>query len=237
MLADMLALLAVSLPRVLPIIALLALIPILVAASQLAKQMRAGNGATLKPPWLFWFWRIYVPVIWFGFIGYFAAAIVTRSEILFAWFLLVFVLFGLAVQAIITGYAFSYEYSAFGKRWRMALPAEPALRTFAGSYGAIGQVRCNVPLVTWLIYREGLGIKVFPLGDIFVPWELIDRLELERGLTSTLRHHSPELRGPIRLPNGVARILAEVLERQSRHKVIIAAELATRWNPLRLFQR
>lgn len=91
--------------------------------------------------------------------------------------------------------------------------------------------------MTWLLYREGLGIKISIMGDVFLPWETIDALELQSGLMSTLYHHCPEVLGPIRVPNAIARIIAETWGSRYPRKVIVAAELVKPRNPFRLFQR
>ena len=182
----------------------------------------------LKPPWLYWFWRIYVPVAYVGVFAMFAVALVRVSTKqdgrLFALLFPVgFPLFLAAVTAILSRYAFPFEYSMFGKRRRTPLPDEPALRTIGGSWGIIGGVRASMPFVTWLLYRGGLGIKISTLGDVFLPWECIDVLELEKGWLSTLYHHWPEVRGPIRLPTFVGRIVSQILPPD---KVIVAAQVA-----------
>jgi hypothetical protein len=132
-----------------------------------------------------------------------------------------FPLFAAVVVAITSRYAFPFEYSMFGKRRRTPLPDEPPLRSIQASWGIIGGIRASFPLVTWLIYRRGLGIKLSPLGDVFLPWESVDALELRRGLLSDLHHHCPEVRGTIRVPTATARIIAQTLPPT---KVIVAAE-------------
>lgn len=209
-------------PPPLLLLALLILMPVVwVAVRRLAN--RKPSAVAVKPPWVYWFWRIYVPVGYVGFLGLMATALVRGNERLFV---LVgcggFPLFAAVVLAILSACAFTFEYSMFGKRRLTPLPDEPALRTFGNSYGIIGGVRATIPFVTWLVYRGGLGIKLPPLGDVFVPWELVEALELRKGMTSMLYHYSFEIRGPIRMPNYVARFVAPML---APKKVIVAADL------------
>jgi hypothetical protein len=231
MLAGMSVLFAVSISRVLNAVGAIGLLSAMVAAIPLLRRKPAAK-PPLKPPWHYWFWRIYVPTVYVGFAASLVAFFMRPGD-LFAWSYFVFMLFGAAVMGIINRCAFGFDYSVFGKRVRTPLPDEPALRTFANSYGIVGGVRATVPMVTWLVYREGLGIKVVLMGDVFLPWDTIDVLELQPGLFSTLYHHCREVNGLIRTPKSVARALAEALESRSPGKVIVEAELAKSWNPFR----
>ena len=231
MLADMSVLLAVSISRVLNAVAVIGLLAAMPAAVAFLRRKPVAKPPP-KPPWLYWFWRIYVPTVFIGFAATFVASFM-RPGNLFAWFYFVFLLFGAGVMAILNRCAFGFDYSVFGKLRRTPLPDEPALRTFANSYGIVGGVRATMPLVTWLVYCEGLGVKVALMGDVFLPWETIDSLELQPGLFSTLNHHCREVNGLIRTPSSVARTLAEALESQSPGKVIVEAEPANSWNPFR----
>jgi hypothetical protein len=214
------------------VVALFALVGIFIASRRLARRSRTTRLPSLKPPWLYWFWRIYAPLVYVGFLLAAASAIFRQDEPMFLWFYFGFALFAAATIAILTCCAFPFAYSAFGNRRRTPLPDEPALRTFANSYGIIGGVRATLPLVTWRVYRRGIGIKVSLMGDVFLPVEFIDALELEKGMLSTLYHHSPEVRGPVRVPNYVARFIGPML---GPHKVVVTAELVKTWNPFRLF--
>lgn len=231
MLADMSVLLAVSISRVLNAVAVIGMLAAMVAALPFLRRKPAAK-PPLKPPWFYWFWRIYVPTVYVAMAATFVAFFMRPGD-LFPWSFFVFLLFAAAVMAILNRCAFGFDYSVFGKRVRTPLPDEPALQTFANSYGIVGGVRATMPLVTWLIYRQGLGIKVALMGDVFLPWETIDALELQPGLFSTLNHHCREVNGPIRTPSSVARTLAEALESRSPGKVIVEAELANSWNPFR----
>ena len=233
----MAVLFAVVISRIAGVVALIALLATLVAMRHLARRKPSTKPPLIKPPWVYWFWRIYVPVVYIGFLLTAATAILKQDERIFAWFALGFPLFAAAVMAILDRYAFPFAYSQFGKRRRTPLPDEPALRTIKYSYGIIGGVRATVPLVTWLLYRDGLGIKISIMGDVFLPWETIDALELQSGLMSTLYHHCPEVLGPIRMPNAMARIIAETWGSRYPRKVIVAAELVKPRNPFRFFQR
>lgn len=231
MLAGMPLLLAVSISRVLNVVAVIGLLSTLLAVRHFQRRMPAAK-PPLKPPWHYWFYRIYAPAVHLSFVA-FAVAFFIWPKDLVGWFFLVIPLFTATVIAITSSYAFPFDYGVFGKRVRTPLPDEPALRTFANSYGIVGGVRATVPMVTWLVYRTGLGIKAALMGDVFLPWDTIDVLELQPGLFSILYHHCREVNGPIRTPKSVAGALAEALESRSPNKVIVAAELANSWNPFR----
>ena len=61
-----------------------------------------------------------------------------------------------------------------------------------------------------------LGLRLPLVGTVFIPLDEIDALDLEHGSdcphlrasTSTLVHHSPEIRGPIIVPDWIAEIIA-----------------------------
>ncbi|HEX7380321.1 MAG TPA: hypothetical protein VF278_24615, partial [Pirellulales bacterium] len=114
------------------------------------------------------------------------------------------------------------DYSVFGKYRRTPLPTQKPLYEVWLSYAIIGKVRTG-PLVTWQFYRHGIGVKVGGIGDVFLPLEEIDAIEIRArflGLMSELTHHCPEVRGPIGVPNGVAKIMAHYYPA----KVLVAAK-------------
>ena len=91
----------------------------------------------------------------------------------------------------------------------MPFPSETPLRAIPFSHAIIGTVRTG-PLVTWELYRLGIGIRISTIGDVYLPLDEIDTIEIAGGfmrLTSTLVHHCPEVRNPIGVPNQVARTM------------------------------
>lgn len=190
---------------------------------RIAPAKSQANFSPIKPAWSYWTWRILVPLAYAAAICGAERAWATRNGGLF-----VAIVIGLApllavtVFACFTAETFSFDYSVFGKYRRTPLPNEIPLDEIHFSYAIIGKVRTG-PQVTWQFHRHGIGVKVGGIGDVFLPLEEIDSIEIRGrflGLMSELTHHCPEVRGPIGVPNGVATIMAHYYPA----KVLVAAK-------------
>lgn len=133
---------------------------------------------------------------------------------MFYWF----PFFGVALFAVFTAFTFPFAYSAFGKRRRTPLPDEPPLRTIESSWAIIGELGSGP--MAWLFYPHGVGLRIAFTGNVFLPWQEVEALVLQRGNRSMLYHCCPEVRGPIRLPHQVALLMADVLRSQYPNRVV-----------------
>ena len=89
----------------------------------------------------------------------------------------------------------------------VCVPFVALIALVGSSYGVIGGLRASMPMVTWLLYPHGIGIKVELFGEVFIPTGEIG-LEPSRFFMATLYHCSPEVRSPIQVPRRVAKIMA-----------------------------
>jgi hypothetical protein len=188
----------------------------------------------MKSPWRYWFWRIYAPVVSLAMAWVVIGWLTTFNVAYLPAVLCLFPLWIAVIMAWGSSCVFPFDYSIFGKYRRTPLPDEDTLKTVGesfleslGSYAGAG--RANMGPVIWLLYRHGIGIKsVF--GSVFVPLDEIDALDLEQGfdslvyrhITANLYHHCPEIRDPIIVPKGIAKIMAA----HYPSKVLVRAELA-----------
>jgi hypothetical protein len=177
-----------------------------------------------KPFWAYWSWRIYASAVYLTIAYLIAEAAIRRDERSFLLVGIAAPFFLVVVVAQFTSLMFTFDYSVFGKYRRMPFPNETPLRAIPFSYAIIGRVRTG-PLVTWELYRLGLGIRISTIGDVYLPLDEIDAIEIAGGfmrLTSALVHHCPEVRSPIGVPNRVAGIMVAYYP----SKAPVQAELA-----------
>lgn len=174
----------------------------------------------MKPRRRYWFWRMYAPAIalWHN-----ATALLwlgSYNDVYMKANLYMMPFTAVALFTVCGACIFTWQYSAFGKYRRRPLPTAPPLRTIGkstwesfNSWAIVG--RWSMGSAVWLLYEHGIGIKSM-IGRVFIPRDEIDLLDLNHGSdmphlrasTSTLRHHSAELRGPIIAPNWVLEIIA-----------------------------
>ncbi|HUY92687.1 MAG TPA: hypothetical protein VMV10_28360 [Pirellulales bacterium] len=175
------------------------------------QHKQATELSPVKPAWMYWSWRVFVTIVYPLFALCLWQAFVTQQQAYLILMLMASPLFLATVVGFSTVQIFNFDYSVFGKYRRTPLPSEAPLFEIYGSSGRIAKWRFSLPLVTWILFSQGIGIKLWPVGDVFVPRDEIDSLELRGGflgLTSELTHHCPEVRGPIGVPNGVAEMMA-----------------------------
>lgn len=189
-----------------------------------ARRLRA-DASPIKPAWSYLSWRVGVPVAYAIFAAGFAYAFVERSVT--AFFVVNFMLWPfllVTVVAVATAETFGFDYSVFGRYRRTSFPDEIPLHQMPFSYAIIGKVGSG-PTVTWLLYRGGVGIRVAVIGDVFLPLEEIEAIDIRGrawGMMSEMTHHCPEVRSPIGVPNKVAAIMG----RYYPEKVLVPTEMA-----------
>lgn len=190
-----------------------------------ARRRPHADASTTKPTWVYWSWRVSVPIAYSAF-----AFVMVRAIVELDMSLLLLAGVGLSpflaatIYAAFTVQAFSLDYSVFGKYRRTPFPNEVPLRIIPFSYAIIGKLRTG-PLVTWEIYRDGIGIKIASIGDVFLPLIEMDGIGLRAGFLgprSEIFHHCPEVGYPILVPTNVARIIAACYP----NKVIVPTEAA-----------
>ncbi|HJT33884.1 MAG TPA: hypothetical protein VJ783_17690 [Pirellulales bacterium] len=168
-----------------------------------------------KPPFHYWFCRVYAAVVWLGFTatmlpGMYLAGRYGDSRLL-AWSFAWFPFYGVATILLLSPFAFPWPYCVFGRFRRTPLPSEPAIAVFYASYGRFGRLNCTVPMITWIVYRSGLGIKIALFGNVYLPARDIVSILPGRWLSCTMEHDNQEVRGPILLPMNVARAVESIV--------------------------
>ncbi|HQU43217.1 MAG TPA: hypothetical protein PK867_10415 [Pirellulales bacterium] len=160
-----------------------------------------------KPPLLYWFWRVYCPSVYVAFVIIGCMAISKQNTAILGIVFGYAPLFVIVVFAFLNLGAFPFAYSVFGKYRRSAFPPGPAIREIGYSWGYVGRLRSG-PGLRWLLYHDGIGINIGIIGAAFIPLKEIDAIEFDGWWTATIMHHCPEVRGPIKAPIKVARIMA-----------------------------
>lgn len=168
-----------------------------------------------KPPPHYWFCRIYAAVVWLGFTCTMLPAMYFGMKNgdgrLFGWCATVWMPFySVATILILNRSVFPWRYSVFGRYRRTPLPNEPAIAVFYASYGRFARLNCTVPMVTWIIYRSGLGIKIALFGNAYIPARDIMSLWPDRW-ACVMEHGNAEIRGPILLPRKVAQAIEDIV--------------------------
>lgn len=165
-----------------------------------------------KPPFHYWFCRVYATVVWLGFVATMLPAAYFGMRDgdgrLFDWCAVAWLPFySLATLLILNRFVFPWRYSVFGRYRRTPLPNEPALTVFYASYGRFARLNCTVPMVTWIVYRSGLGIKIALFGNAYIPARDIVSLSFNRLTGCLMVHDTAEIRSPILLPTKVAQAI------------------------------
>ena len=167
----------------------------------------------VKHPCRYWFWRIYTAAVWLGFAVTASQGLVTLDLTYLRRGLLLMPFYIVAVFAWCNMMAFPFDYSVAGKYKRAPFPHGQPLYAVVDMWSYAG--RSNLWIVTWLLYRQGIGIKTV-YGRAFIRLEQIDAIDLERGpavgfvptAMSTILHHCPEMREPIHVSRRTAQIMA-----------------------------
>lgn len=177
-----------------------------------ARRKPPAERSLIKPAWLYWSWRAFASVIYVGIALCLWQAFNTGQPEYFLLMLVASPLFLATVVGFTTAGVFGFDYSVFGKHRRRPLPNEAPLFEVRASSARIAKARFSQPLVTWALFSQGIGIKLWSVGDVFVPRDEIESLEIRGGflgMMSELTHHCPEVRGPVGVPNRVAEMMAQ----------------------------
>lgn len=168
-----------------------------------------------KSPLHYWFCRVYAATVWLGFICTMLPGVYLAARHgdgwLFGWTFAWTPFYAVAVILLMSPFAFYWPYSVFGRLRRTPLPNEPEVAVFYASYGRFARLNCTVPMVTWIVYHSGLGIKIALFGNAYIPARDIVSLAEGRWTGWVLEHQNPEIRGPILLPAKVARAVEQVV--------------------------
>jgi len=168
----------------------------------------------VKPPFRYWFCRLYVLVLWplmaMTFLTFLYEAAARNDTRLFVVCML---WTPLMPPIIVMGFslvAFPFDYSAFGKYIRSPSPAnETPIAVFPLS-GILVRNRSRMPAAL-SVFSSGLEIICYgAVGIAFLPLTDIELLERARW-TTVVHHRCPEIRTPLTIPNNVADALDEVM--------------------------
>ena len=167
----------------------------------------------VKNPLRYWFWRIYTAAVWAAFAVTVSLFLCTLDLTYLRCMLLLMPFYIVAVFAWCNMMVFPFHYSVAGKYKRAPLPQDEPLYAVTDIWSYAG--RSNLWIVTWLLYRQGIGVKMVS-GRAFIRLEQIDTIDLERGpavgfvptAMSTILHHCPEMREPIYVSRRTAQIMS-----------------------------
>ena len=165
----------------------------------------------MKPPFHYWFCRIFVIVVWPLMAVTIIYALYDGAKrddprvllMAFAWIpaILLMVRWGLSLSA------FGFDFSAFGRYIRSPTPNEAPVATFRQSGAIIGS-GMRAP-GTLIVYPSGLAMKLYLIGTVFLPFADIEAFEEMRWWV-VVHHRCPEVRTPITLPKDVGRAIEEL---------------------------
>ena len=97
--------------------------------------------------------------------------------------------------------AFRLRYSALGPDARSPLPPDPPVLRARYTGGGVGRFYATLPFVSWMVYREGVGFRIFGLGHGFVPFSDIARSERRLLRGYKVEHTNSEVRSPLLIPS------------------------------------
>lgn len=156
-------------------------------------------------------WLVWVAGILFG-----VSHMLLHSELVGILLVPLTVLVGLpTILGFFSVAAFPLPYSVIGKLARTPLPPEStALDVVRCSWIQVGGLFSTIPTVTWTIYPTGLGIKIFMIGQVFLPRKLICSLNRNTKGQCVISHACAEIRSPIYGPGW----LCELMDAQWKEK-------------------
>lgn len=103
-----------------------------------------------------------------------------------------------AIFMILSAGVFRLSFSAFGPQARTPLPSRP-IDTATGSSGTIGWMSATIPFISWMVYSEGVGFKLFGIGSGFVNFSEVRSLKEGLLFGCKVIHVSEEVRSPLRI--------------------------------------
>jgi hypothetical protein len=96
---------------------------------------------------------------------------------------------------------FPFVYSIFGNQERSSSPdEEPYIVLWLWVNIADSFID---PLARWSFYENGFELYIFPIGKVFVPWESINKLKIDKWGDCVLIHSCKEIYSPIIGPNRI----------------------------------
>jgi hypothetical protein len=100
--------------------------------------------------------------------------------------------------------AFPLPYSAFGRRRRTQLPSNGCVFILSCAWGGIGKLHS---FATWRVYRTGIAVHLFPVGQAFLPREAITSISHDWWGQYALHHSCEELRSPVVCPPAIWKMI------------------------------
>jgi hypothetical protein len=107
---------------------------------------------------------------------------------------------------------FTWPYSVVGTLTRTSFPSDAPVAVFPGCWGRVGNLRVSLLGATWLVFESGIGFQIACIGNGFLPLQAILAWN-KRRIGYTVYHNSPEVRGPIAMPESVYTALAQAMSR------------------------
>lgn len=170
----------------------------------------------MKPPFRYWFCRLYVLALWpptvLAFLSFLYESATRNDTRLFVVCMLCMPLMVPVVLMVLSLGAFPFDYSAFGKHIRSSPPVgETPIAVFPVS-GVLIRNRSRFPAML-SVYPSGLEINLcMAIGISFLPFSEIEFLERARRYT-VVHHRCPEIRTPITIANDVANAIDQAIGR------------------------
>jgi hypothetical protein len=130
--------------------------------------------------------------------------------------------FMIAAFMLMSLIVFPFKFSILGNLERTPFPNEQPVLRKTGTWGRIGLFRATIPFFNWILFPSGLGISIPGIGKVFIP---INRLHLNKTSKSfsnnyQIIHDSPEVHGPIYLPDEILLERLRVLAGKNNTHVI-----------------
>jgi hypothetical protein len=110
------------------------------------------------------------------------------------------------VLMILNACVFPIAYSVFGDRARTPFPKDVDPMEVPASWIRLRAFSSTRPTVTWLIFPTGLGIEIFAIGRVFLPFSSIVSFEPAGQGAFCIWHACPELRSPVFIPSDVFKL-------------------------------
>ncbi len=96
--------------------------------------------------------------------------------------------------------AFKYPFSVFGPYERSKPPKSKPAYSVSGLWGKVGWTNGSVPFFSYKVFPSGLLVSIFGMGEGFLDFAHIRRIESGFIRGKKVYHESPEIRSPIALP-------------------------------------
>ncbi|MCI0361520.1 MAG: hypothetical protein L0211_23805 [Planctomycetaceae bacterium] len=111
-----------------------------------------------------------------------------------------------ALPIVLNASAMHFEYSRLGPTRPELFPQNWSPAVFAGMSAGIGYwgLRASIPLATWYVGVEGIGLQIIGVCTIFIRRQDIASFERYSRGSEYLHHGSVEVESPILIPTLVA---------------------------------